>query len=170
MDMALTRDEREALLRAAVEAMGRAYAPYSRFLVGAAVLDDQGRIHPGCNVENAAYPQGVCAEGGALSAMVLAGGRSVRAVLVVGEGEGLVSPPSTLPSSSPTRSMCVPRSRWASSCRKASGRNTCGDHERSAGPPQARSHRSAKHGGGLMSAAPGRPKRARTAVRSTEAA
>jgi cytidine deaminase len=92
MDMALTRDEREALLRAAVEAMGRAYAPYSRFLVGAAVLDDQGRIHPGCNVENAAYPQGVCAEGGALSAMVLAGGRSVRAVLVVGEGEGLVTP------------------------------------------------------------------------------
>jgi cytidine deaminase len=92
MDMALTKDEREALLRAAVEAMGRAYAPYSRFLVGAAVLDDQGRIHPGCNVENAAYPQGVCAEGGALSAMVLAGGRSVRAVLVVGEGEGLVTP------------------------------------------------------------------------------
>jgi cytidine deaminase len=92
MDMALTRDEREALLRAAVEAMGRAYAPYSRFLVGAAVLDDHGRIHPGCNVENAAYPQGVCAEGGALSAMVLAGGRSVRAVLVVGEGEGLVTP------------------------------------------------------------------------------
>ena len=92
MDTALTKDEREALLRAAVEAMGRAYAPYSRFLVGAAVLDDQGRIHPGCNVENAAYPQGVCAEGGALSAMVLAGGRSVRAVLVVGEGEGLVTP------------------------------------------------------------------------------
>ena len=88
----LTSAEREALLRAAVEAMGRAYAPYSRFLVGAAVLDDQGRIHPGCNVENAAYPQGVCAEGGALSAMVLAGGRSVRAVLVVGEGEGLVTP------------------------------------------------------------------------------
>jgi cytidine deaminase len=92
MDAALTKDEREALLRAAVEAMGRAYAPYSRFLVGAAVLDDQGRIHPGCNVENAAYPQGVCAEGGALSAMVLAGGRSVRAVLVVGEGEGMVTP------------------------------------------------------------------------------
>ena len=88
----LTSAEREALLRAAVEAMRRAYAPYSRFLVGAAVLDDQGRIHPGCNVENAAYPQGVCAEGGALSAMVLAGGRSVRAVLVVGEGEGLVTP------------------------------------------------------------------------------
>lgn len=90
--VALTGAERAALLRAAVDAMGRAYAPYSKFLVGAAVLDEQGRIHPGCNVENAAYPQGVCAEGGALSAMVLAGGRSVRAVLVVGQGEGLVTP------------------------------------------------------------------------------
>ena len=92
MHTALTNSERDALLRAAVEAMGRAYAPYSRFLVGAAVLDAEGRIHPGCNVENAAYPQGVCAEGGALSAMVLAGGRKVRAVLVVGHGEGLVTP------------------------------------------------------------------------------
>jgi len=90
--VALTGAERAALLRAAVDAMDRAYAPYSKFLVGAAVLDEQGRIHPGCNVENAAYPQGVCAEGGALSAMVLAGGRSVRAVLVVGQGEGLVTP------------------------------------------------------------------------------
>jgi cytidine deaminase len=89
---ALTDAERAALLQAAVDAMGRAYAPYSNFQVGAAVLDDQGRIHPGCNVENAAYPQGVCAEGGALSAMVLAGGRTVRAVLVVGRGAGLVTP------------------------------------------------------------------------------
>jgi len=89
---ALTDAERAALLQAAVDAMDRAYAPYSNFRVGAAVLDDQGRVHPGCNVENAAYPQGVCAEGGALSAMVLAGGRHVRAVLVVGLGEGLVTP------------------------------------------------------------------------------
>ena len=44
------------------------------------MLDDAGRIHPGCNVENAAYPQGVCAEGGALSAMVLAGSTRLRAV------------------------------------------------------------------------------------------
>ena len=92
MTIALTDAERAALLQAAVDAMGRAYAPYSNFQVGAAVLDDQGRIHPGCNVENAAYPQGVCAEGGALSAMVLAGGRRVRAVLVAGRGEGLVTP------------------------------------------------------------------------------
>ena len=88
----LTTAQSDALFKAAVHAMGQAYAPYSRFPVGAAVLDAQGRIHAGCNVENAAYPQGVCAEGGALSAMVLAGGTEVRAVLVVGQGEGLVTP------------------------------------------------------------------------------
>lgn len=73
------------LLDAALAARERAYVPYSRFKVGAALLDEQGRIHPGCNVENAAYPQGVCAEASALSALVLAGGREVRAVLVVGD-------------------------------------------------------------------------------------
>ena len=64
-----------ALMDAARAARLQAHAPYSRFLVGAAVLDEHGRLHAGCNVENAAYPQGVCAEAGALSAMVLAGGR-----------------------------------------------------------------------------------------------
>ncbi len=88
----LTPSQRDALLAAAIAAMARAHVPYSHFHVGAAVLDDQGRIHAGCNVENAAYPQGVCAEAGALSAMVLAGGVSVQAVLVVGNGEGLVTP------------------------------------------------------------------------------
>jgi len=81
-----------SLLQAARAAQTRAYAPYSKFAVGAAVLDDQGRIHAGCNVENAAYPEGVCAEAGALSAMVLAGGAKVRALAVVGDGAGLVTP------------------------------------------------------------------------------
>lgn len=62
-----------------------AYAPYSNYKVGAAVLDEQGRIHAGCNVENAAYPEGLCAEAAALSAMVLAGGKRAHAVLVVGK-------------------------------------------------------------------------------------
>ena len=88
----VTDAQRVALLAAANAAMARAHAPYSHFHVGAAVLDAQGRIHAGCNVENAAYPQGVCAEAGALSAMVLAGGTAVHAVLVVGNGEGLVTP------------------------------------------------------------------------------
>ena len=88
----LTDAQRAAMLAAATAAMARAYAPYSHFHVGAAVLDAQGRIHAGCNVENAAYPQGVCAEAGALSAMVLAGGTRVHAVLVVGGGDALVTP------------------------------------------------------------------------------
>lgn len=88
----VTDTQRDAMLAAATAAMARAHAPYSKFRVGAAVLDAQGRIHAGCNVENAAYPQGVCAEAGALSAMVLAGGAQVQAVLVVGHGEGLVTP------------------------------------------------------------------------------
>ena len=76
----------QGLLDAALAARERAYAPYSRFKVGAALLDEHGRIHVGCNVENAAYPQGSCAEAGALAAMVLAGGRRLHAVLVLGEG------------------------------------------------------------------------------------
>ena len=84
--------ELQALLAAARAARERAYAPYSKFLVGAAVLDDQGRVHAGCNVENAAYPQGVCAEAGALSAMVLAGSTRVRALVVVGAGPAWVTP------------------------------------------------------------------------------
>jgi cytidine deaminase len=82
----------QALLDAARAARSRAYAPYSQFQVGAAVLDEQGRIHAGCNVENAAYPQGVCAEAAALAAMVLAGGRRARVVLVVSGGPQLVTP------------------------------------------------------------------------------
>ena len=88
----LSADELQRLLAAARAARQRAYAPYSKFQVGAAVLDDQGRVHAGCNVENAAYPQGVCAEAGALSAMVLAGGTRVRALVVVGEGPAWVTP------------------------------------------------------------------------------
>jgi cytidine deaminase len=88
----LTEDLQEQLLHAARAARLKAYAPYSHYLVGAAVLDDQGRIHAGCNVENAAYPEGVCAEASALSAMVLAGSTRARAVLVVGTGGAWVTP------------------------------------------------------------------------------
>ena len=90
--MPLGEDAQQALLQAARAARRNAYAPYSRFAVGAALLDEQGRVHAGCNVENAAYPQGQCAEAGALSAMVAAGGRRVAALLVVGEGPSLLTP------------------------------------------------------------------------------
>lgn len=87
-------DEHEitALVAAARAARAQAYAPYSRFRVGAALLDENGRIHAGCNVENAAYPLGQCAEAGALAAMVLAGGRRLRAVVVAGEALQPVTP------------------------------------------------------------------------------
>lgn len=95
-DARVTRDpapEAEAaLFAAAAAARARAYAPYSRFRVGAAVLDEHGGVHAGCNVENAAYPVGICAEASAIAAMVAAGGRSIRAILVLGEGAEPVTP------------------------------------------------------------------------------
>ena len=81
-----------ALFDAATAVRARAYAPYSGFAVGAAVEDEAGRIHAGCNVENAAYPVGTCAEAGALAAMVAAGGTRVRAALVLGDGPAPVTP------------------------------------------------------------------------------
>ena len=62
------------LRRAALEAMGHAYAPYSQFPVGAAALVDDGRIVSGCNVENASYGLTLCAECGLISALLLSGG------------------------------------------------------------------------------------------------
>ena len=82
----------QALVAAARGVRELAYAPYSKFLVGAAVLDEHGRIHAGCNVENAAYPQGWCAETSALAHLVTAGGRRVRAVAVVGVADDPVTP------------------------------------------------------------------------------
>lgn len=91
-DHTLSASAKQALVQAARQARENAYAPYSRFLVGAAVLDEHGRIHSGCNVENAAYPEGLCAEAGALSAMVLNGGRRALAVAVVGAGVAWITP------------------------------------------------------------------------------
>jgi cytidine deaminase len=81
-----------ALFEAARAAQGAAYAPYSHFKVGAAVRTPSGAIFVGCNVENAAYPQGACAETGAIGAMALAGERRIAEILVIGDGEGLCTP------------------------------------------------------------------------------
>jgi cytidine deaminase len=80
------------MLAAARDAMARAYAPYSKFPVGAALLGANGKIYAGCNVENAAYPQGACAEASAISAMVVDGERRILAALVVGQGAELIAP------------------------------------------------------------------------------
>lgn len=85
-------DPIDTLFSAARAVQGRAHAPYSRFRVGSAVLDEAGAVHAGCNVENAAYPVGTCAEAGAIAAMVAAGGRRIAAILVLGDGEALVTP------------------------------------------------------------------------------
>lgn len=76
---------------AALAAMAQAYAPYSHFPVGAALLDEHGRIFAGANVENAAL-QGWCAEVSALGALVSAGGRRVKAVAVAAQSALLCTP------------------------------------------------------------------------------
>jgi len=80
-----------ALQASAVEAMSHAYAPYSRYYVGAAGLADDGRVLTGCNVENAAYGVALCAECGAVSALhVTGGGRFTHFVCVDAAGEVLM--------------------------------------------------------------------------------
>lgn len=81
------KDE-ERLMTTAIKAMKRAYAPYSEFPVGAAILDETDSIHAGANIENAAYPVGNCAEASAIAAMVMAGGTRIRMIAVAG-GDGV---------------------------------------------------------------------------------
>jgi cytidine deaminase len=80
------------LIAAAKAARLKAYAPYSKFLVGAALRDERGQIHGGCNIENAAYPQGWCAETSAIAAMIMAGGHAIAEMAVIGTGDLLCTP------------------------------------------------------------------------------
>ncbi len=82
----------DLLFEAAKAIQSKAYVPYSQFKVGAAIRTPDGRVFAGCNVENAAYPQGACAETGAISAMVAAGETCIAEILVVGDGPHLVTP------------------------------------------------------------------------------
>jgi len=85
-------DKKEELLAAAREARDKAYAPYSNFRVGAAVLASDGRIFGGCNVENASFGLTCCAERNAIFAMVAAGATEIREILVIGGTEAVLPP------------------------------------------------------------------------------
>ena len=82
----------QALFKAAEAIRAKAYAPYSRFAVGAAILADDGKIYSGCNIENAAYPVGNCAEASAIAAMIAGGARRIRRLYVTGPGSAPVTP------------------------------------------------------------------------------
>ncbi len=81
-----------SLEKSAFAVRENAYAPYSNFKVGAAVLSEGGTIYAGCNVENIAYPEGTCAEAGAIAAMVAAGETKLSEVFVVADSKQPVSP------------------------------------------------------------------------------
>lgn len=83
MSSVVTTDSLNALRAAAEAARANAYCPYSHFPVGAALEAEDGRVFVGCNVENAAFPAGICAERSALAAAVAAGARKFRSVVIV---------------------------------------------------------------------------------------
>jgi cytidine deaminase len=81
-----------AMLEMAKQAMLRAYAPYSKFHVGACLRTDNDKLYAGANVENAAYPRGQCAEASAIGAMIAAGDRKIVEIVVMGAGTELCTP------------------------------------------------------------------------------
>ena len=80
------------LIKAAMAARAKAHAPYSKFYVGAAMRDEHGQVHSGCNIENAAYPQGWCAECSAIAHLVMSGSKRITEVAVLGNGDALCTP------------------------------------------------------------------------------
>lgn len=80
------------LIAAAATVRENAHAPYSRFKVGAAIRTPDGQVFAGCNVENVAYPEGTCAEAGAIAAMVAAGQTRIAAVAVIADSPSPVPP------------------------------------------------------------------------------
>jgi cytidine deaminase len=84
----ITTQQRTELVQRAVQAMQRAYAPYSKYPVGAALLAESGEIFEGVNVENAAYPAGMCAERSAVFAAVTSGQQGFRAIAVASRTGG----------------------------------------------------------------------------------
>jgi len=88
----MNQDTLSTLIQTATQVRKHAHAPYSHFPVGAAVLDEHGTIHHGCNVENAAYPSGSCAEEQAIGSMVASGGKKIKAIVVTGISGAPITP------------------------------------------------------------------------------
>ena len=84
--------ENKRLIELSYEMMLNAYAPYSNFSVVAAILSENDKLFGGCNVENAAYPEGTCAEAGAISAMIAGGCKTIKEIYIVSKSENIVSP------------------------------------------------------------------------------
>ena len=82
----------ETLFAPALEARKQAYAPYSDFAVGAAILGQDGKIYTGCNVENISYPCGTCAEQAAIAKMVSSGCHKISAILVIADTKNPITP------------------------------------------------------------------------------
>ena len=85
-----------SLFQNALAVRDNAHAPYSRFKVGAAVRSANGKVFTGCNVENSAYPEGVCAEAGAIAAMIAAGEKRIEQVCVVADSPVPIAQVATL--------------------------------------------------------------------------
>jgi len=81
-----------SLIQAATDVRENAHAPYSGFKVGAALRSVEGNEHRGCNVENVAYPEGTCAEAGAIAAMIAAGDKRIAEIAVIADCPSPVPP------------------------------------------------------------------------------
>ena len=82
----------KSLLEEAARIRELAYAPYSNFIVGAALRSGAGRVYSGCNVENVAYPEGTCAEAGAIAAMIAGGDTEIMEITVIADSPHPVTP------------------------------------------------------------------------------
>lgn len=85
-------DNLSHLWQLAKKAFDNAYCPYSKFAVGAAIRTDKNNFYAGCDVENVAYPDGTCAETGAIAAMAAGGDRRIAEILILADGTSLITP------------------------------------------------------------------------------
>ncbi|MEO9944033.1 cytidine deaminase [Paraglaciecola sp.] len=92
MTAANTQQKQKTLFELATKAQSKAYTPYSNFKVGAAIIDDQNQHHACCNVENASYPLGQCAEAGTISSMVVSGSQSISEILILSPNDDYCPP------------------------------------------------------------------------------